>query len=224
MEPLPADSALWALPNVLLSPHCADRTSTFQQDAMRQFGANVARYVAGQPLLNIVDKARLARCVCAMHDTMHNATQCVSCAHGGCAACARADGRVLGSARRAAAWALRRCVCTAGLRRLEMQLCSSQLRLRLGIWECAPAAPCRRGACARAVAPVRPVCECSGAARVTPLEAHRLSVVALFFAFCCAQRVLRLRATATPVARGCGRLRAGSRELVAKGPIGHVGN
>jgi phosphoglycerate dehydrogenase-like enzyme len=65
VEPLPADSALWALPNVLLSPHCADRTSTFQQDAMRQFGANVARYGAGQPLLNIVDKARLACCACA---------------------------------------------------------------------------------------------------------------------------------------------------------------
>ena len=29
-EPLPEDSPLWDLDNVLLSPHCADRTATFQ--------------------------------------------------------------------------------------------------------------------------------------------------------------------------------------------------
>ena len=30
VEPLPEDSPLWALDNVLLSPHCADRTADFQ--------------------------------------------------------------------------------------------------------------------------------------------------------------------------------------------------
>ena len=29
-EPLPQDSPLWELDSVLLSPHCADRTKTFQ--------------------------------------------------------------------------------------------------------------------------------------------------------------------------------------------------
>ena len=29
-EPLPQDSPLWELDSVLLSPHCADRTATFQ--------------------------------------------------------------------------------------------------------------------------------------------------------------------------------------------------
>ena len=29
-EPLPKDSPLWDMPNVLLSPHSADRTATFQ--------------------------------------------------------------------------------------------------------------------------------------------------------------------------------------------------
>jgi len=29
-EPLPEDSALWDLPNVMVSPHSADRTATFQ--------------------------------------------------------------------------------------------------------------------------------------------------------------------------------------------------
>jgi phosphoglycerate dehydrogenase-like enzyme len=58
VEPLPADSALWRLPNVLLSPHCADRTADFQLSAMRAFADNARRYMAGQPLENLVDKAR----------------------------------------------------------------------------------------------------------------------------------------------------------------------
>jgi hypothetical protein len=58
VEPLPASSPLWALPNALLSPHCADRTADFQADAMRAFAANAARYVAGQALESVVDKAR----------------------------------------------------------------------------------------------------------------------------------------------------------------------
>ena len=64
MEPLPASSPLWALPNVLLSPHCADRTADFQADAMRFFAANAQRYLEGQHLLNIVDKARLKNSLC----------------------------------------------------------------------------------------------------------------------------------------------------------------
>jgi phosphoglycerate dehydrogenase-like enzyme len=32
-EPLPEDSALWGLPNVMVSPHSADRTATFQVGA-----------------------------------------------------------------------------------------------------------------------------------------------------------------------------------------------
>jgi phosphoglycerate dehydrogenase-like enzyme len=59
VEPLPSSSALWGLPNALLSPHCADRTADFQADAMRFFASNAQRYLEGQPLLNIVDKARL---------------------------------------------------------------------------------------------------------------------------------------------------------------------
>eukprot|EP00884_Botryococcus_braunii_P007024 jgi/Botrbrau1/16322/Bobra.0066s0089.2 len=55
-EPLPADSPLWELDNVLLSPHSADRTAEFQFEAMGQFLDNVQRWVAGQPLFNLVDK------------------------------------------------------------------------------------------------------------------------------------------------------------------------
>ena len=57
VEPLPASSALWALPNALLSPHCADRTADFQAAAMRAFVANAARYVERKPLDCVVDKA-----------------------------------------------------------------------------------------------------------------------------------------------------------------------
>ena len=34
-EPLPKDSLLWDMPNVLLSPHSADRTATFQVSNQR---------------------------------------------------------------------------------------------------------------------------------------------------------------------------------------------
>ncbi len=64
VEPLPASSALWGLRNALLSPHCADRTSNFQDDAMRFFAENAARFMDGQPLHNIVDKARAQRWQC----------------------------------------------------------------------------------------------------------------------------------------------------------------
>jgi phosphoglycerate dehydrogenase-like enzyme len=55
-EPLPGDSPLWTLDNVLLSPHTADHTATWLNDAMNFFCDNYERFLAGQPLENIVDK------------------------------------------------------------------------------------------------------------------------------------------------------------------------
>jgi phosphoglycerate dehydrogenase-like enzyme len=55
-EPLPAESPLYKLENVLLSPHCADHTADWLDQAMRFFIENYARYAAGEPLLNVVDK------------------------------------------------------------------------------------------------------------------------------------------------------------------------
>jgi phosphoglycerate dehydrogenase-like enzyme len=57
-EPLPAGHPLWRLENVLLSPHCADQTTTWLQDATRAFLENLERFRRGEPLLNVVDKAR----------------------------------------------------------------------------------------------------------------------------------------------------------------------
>lgn len=55
-EPLPADHPFWKLENVLLSPHCADHTEGWLNDAMEFFISNFHRFAKGEPLQNIVDK------------------------------------------------------------------------------------------------------------------------------------------------------------------------
>jgi len=55
-EPLPAGHALFALDNLLLSPHCADHTQTWIDDAMQFFAGNLERFIRGEPLLNVVEK------------------------------------------------------------------------------------------------------------------------------------------------------------------------
>jgi phosphoglycerate dehydrogenase-like enzyme len=57
-EPLPAESPLWGLESVLLSPHCADQTMTWLEDATRAFLENLDRFRRGEPLLRLVDKTR----------------------------------------------------------------------------------------------------------------------------------------------------------------------
>ncbi len=57
-EPLPADSPLWTLENVLLSPHVAGFTPHYDRRAAALFAENLRRYLAGEPLLNLVDRAR----------------------------------------------------------------------------------------------------------------------------------------------------------------------
>jgi phosphoglycerate dehydrogenase-like enzyme len=55
-EPLPSGHAFYKLENVLLSPHCADHTPDWLENAMRLFLDQFARYRVGQPLANIVKK------------------------------------------------------------------------------------------------------------------------------------------------------------------------
>jgi len=57
-EPLPARHPLYKLENVLLSPHCADHTADWLDQAMRFFVAQFERFHKGEPLLNVVDKGR----------------------------------------------------------------------------------------------------------------------------------------------------------------------
>jgi phosphoglycerate dehydrogenase-like enzyme len=56
-EPLPPSSPLWTLPNVILTPHYAGATPRYFERALALFIDNLDRYLAGQPLRNLVDPA-----------------------------------------------------------------------------------------------------------------------------------------------------------------------
>jgi len=56
-EPLPAESPLWRLPNVLITPHTAPFGGDYWEAAVDFFLENMARFTRGEPLQNIVDKA-----------------------------------------------------------------------------------------------------------------------------------------------------------------------
>jgi phosphoglycerate dehydrogenase-like enzyme len=55
-EPLPAGHPFWSMKNVLLSPHCADHTTGWLEDAAGFFVENFHRFAKGEPLQNVVDK------------------------------------------------------------------------------------------------------------------------------------------------------------------------
>jgi phosphoglycerate dehydrogenase-like enzyme len=55
-EPLPKEHPFYSLQNVLLSPHCADHTPDWLDNAMRFFITQFGRFRRGEPLLNVVDK------------------------------------------------------------------------------------------------------------------------------------------------------------------------
>ena len=57
-EPLPAESEIWKLPNVLLTPHISGGTPRYMDRAVDLFCDNLRRYLAGQPLRNVVDPER----------------------------------------------------------------------------------------------------------------------------------------------------------------------
>jgi phosphoglycerate dehydrogenase-like enzyme len=55
-EPIPTGDSIWRFDNVLISPHTADHTSTWLDDAMKFFVEQYERFCDGQPLRNVVDK------------------------------------------------------------------------------------------------------------------------------------------------------------------------
>jgi phosphoglycerate dehydrogenase-like enzyme len=57
-EPLPADSPLWKLPNVILSPHITGLFSQYDEMVATIFEENFKRYLKGESLYNLVDKER----------------------------------------------------------------------------------------------------------------------------------------------------------------------
>ncbi len=55
-EPLPDGHPFYTLDNVLLSPHCADHTYDWMEQAMQFFIQQFERFRKGETLLNLVDK------------------------------------------------------------------------------------------------------------------------------------------------------------------------
>jgi phosphoglycerate dehydrogenase-like enzyme len=55
-EPLPADSPLWTMPNVVVSPHMSGDTVGWLPALAELFVANFLRWQADMPLRNVVDK------------------------------------------------------------------------------------------------------------------------------------------------------------------------
>ena len=55
-EPLPAESPLWELPGVIVSPHMSGDVVGWRETLVELFTDNLARYQAGKPLRNVVDK------------------------------------------------------------------------------------------------------------------------------------------------------------------------
>jgi phosphoglycerate dehydrogenase-like enzyme len=55
-EPLPSDSPLWDLDNVLITPHTAGMTTKLWERHYTLFSENLRRFIKGEPLLAVVDK------------------------------------------------------------------------------------------------------------------------------------------------------------------------
>jgi phosphoglycerate dehydrogenase-like enzyme len=56
-EPLPPDSPLWSMANVLVSPHVCGDVEGWQREVVELFLDNLGRFVRGEPLRNVVDKS-----------------------------------------------------------------------------------------------------------------------------------------------------------------------
>ena len=57
-EPLPAESPLWHLPNVIITPHVSAQTSVSKEQRDAVLVENLRRYAAGEPMLSVVDIER----------------------------------------------------------------------------------------------------------------------------------------------------------------------
>ena len=57
-EPLPDSSPLWDMPNVVFAPHSAGYSPEGRGNILRIFKENLRRYLAEEPLMNVVDKEK----------------------------------------------------------------------------------------------------------------------------------------------------------------------
>jgi phosphoglycerate dehydrogenase-like enzyme len=57
VEPLPPDHPIWAAPNLIMTPHCSvDDHTVYLDRCLDIFVDNLARYLEGRPLRNVVDR------------------------------------------------------------------------------------------------------------------------------------------------------------------------
>jgi phosphoglycerate dehydrogenase-like enzyme len=57
-EPLPQDNPLWEMDNVIITPHHAGQSPKAPGRVFDLFCENLKHFVAGEPLINVVDKTR----------------------------------------------------------------------------------------------------------------------------------------------------------------------
>jgi phosphoglycerate dehydrogenase-like enzyme len=57
-EPLPPDDELWTAPNIIITCHTSGWSPKVEGRTLELFTENVRRYMAGLPMLNVVDKSR----------------------------------------------------------------------------------------------------------------------------------------------------------------------
>jgi phosphoglycerate dehydrogenase-like enzyme len=57
-EPLPPENEFWTLPNVFVTPHISSEFAGWRSAVARLFAANLRRWVAGEPLANVVEPSR----------------------------------------------------------------------------------------------------------------------------------------------------------------------
>ena len=58
VEPLPEDSPLWSMQNVILTPHVAGLTPRYMERLTDLFCDGLRRFMNNEPLINVVDKSR----------------------------------------------------------------------------------------------------------------------------------------------------------------------
>jgi phosphoglycerate dehydrogenase-like enzyme len=56
VEPLPPDNPLWHAPNVIITPHCSPSSAQTKSNVLALVRANLRRYLASEPLENLVNK------------------------------------------------------------------------------------------------------------------------------------------------------------------------
>ena len=56
-EPLPSESELWTMPNVVITPHVAGSTMQLGTRRLRLVAGNIDRFVRGETPINLTDKA-----------------------------------------------------------------------------------------------------------------------------------------------------------------------